>query len=104
IPVAVLDLAVMFRATNWLLRIGSDGVWINLRSYRDKDIVTDSPSIMHLDYAEIASVGRHTESYSTPSEMATGPGSYGPVGRPSASTAACTWPNPLAGSARAGQN
>jgi len=42
-------------------------VWINLCSYRDRDVVPDAPSVMHLDYAEIASVGQHTESYSTPS-------------------------------------
>lgn len=80
VPMALIDLTAQFRTTNWLLRIGSDGVWINLRSYRDRDMVTDAPSVMHLDYAEIASVGRHTESYSTPSEMATSPGSYGAVG------------------------
>jgi hypothetical protein len=80
IPMAVRDLAAQFRATNWLMRIGRDGVWFNLRSYRDRDIVTDALSVMHLDFAEIASVGRHTESYSTPSKMATGPGSYGAVG------------------------
>jgi len=78
--VAVLDLAAQFRATNWLLRIGSDGVWINLRSYRDRDILAEALSVVRLDYREIASVGQHTESYSTPSKMATGPGSYGAVG------------------------
>lgn len=80
VPMALIDLTAQFRTTNWLLRIGSDGVWINLRSYRDRDVVPDALSVVHLDYAEIASVGRHTESYTTPSEMATGPGSYGAVG------------------------
>jgi hypothetical protein len=78
VPWLLMDVRKLFRATNWLLRIDSDGVWINLRSYRDK--VSDVASVVHLDYAEIASVGRHTESYSTPSKMATGPGSYGAVG------------------------
>ena len=70
IPLAVLDLAAMFRATNWLLRIGSDGLWINLLSYRDRDIVPDAPSVLYLGYGEIASVGRHTESYTTPVKTA----------------------------------
>jgi hypothetical protein len=78
LPLMLVDMAALFRATNWLLRIGSDGVWINLRSYRDK--VSDAASVVRLDYPEIASAGRHTESYSTPSRMATGPGSYGDVG------------------------
>jgi len=78
LPLMLMDTAALFRATNWLLRIDFDGVWINLRSYRDK--VPDSASVVHLDYAEIASVGRHTESYTTPSRMATGPGSCGDVG------------------------
>src|SRR5579862_7257764 len=46
IPMAVLELAAMFRATNWLLRIGSDGVWINLRSYRDRDLNPDIHSVV----------------------------------------------------------
>jgi hypothetical protein len=80
IPMGVADLAATFRATNWLMRIGRDGVWINLRSYRDRDVIPDAPSVVHLDYGEIASVGRHTESYSTPSEKAAGPGAHGAVG------------------------
>ena len=66
IPMALLELAAMFRATNWLLHISSDGVWINLRSYRDRDDVLDALSVLRLDYGEIASVGQHTESYTTP--------------------------------------
>ena len=67
---ALQELAAIFRPTNWLLRIGSDGMWINLHSYRDRDIVADTPSVVHLSYEEIASVGRHTESYSTRSKPA----------------------------------
>jgi len=80
IPMALIDLAAQFRTTNWLMRVGRDGVWVNLRSYRDRDNGLDAPSAVRLDYGEIASVGRHTESYTTPSERATSPGSYGKVG------------------------
>jgi hypothetical protein len=78
VPLLLMDVAKLFRATNWVLRIGPDGVWINLRSYRDK--ATETLSVVRVEYREMASVGRHTESYSTPSKMATGSGSYGAVG------------------------
>jgi hypothetical protein len=77
IPLMLIDMAARFRATNWVLRIGSDGLWVNLRSYRDK--VSEAASVVRFDYGEIASAGRHTEVYSTPSKM-TGPGSQGNVG------------------------
>lgn len=80
ILMALRDLAVMFRSTNWLLRISSDGLWINLLSYRDRNVDPDVRSVVRLDYPEIASVARHTEVYATPSELTTGPGSYGKVG------------------------
>lgn len=80
IPIALLDLGKLFRSTNWLMRITSDGLWINLRSYRVRNNRTDIQSVLYLDYAEIASVGRHTEAYTTPSELVSGPGSYGEVG------------------------
>src|SRR3954447_10271629 len=59
------DLAARFRETNWIMRVGADGAWINLSSYRDKD--SKVASILHLDYTEIESARRHTEKYSTPS-------------------------------------
>ncbi len=80
VPMAMLDVAAMFRATNWLLRISYDGVRINLLSYRDREIDPQALSVVHLDYGEIAGVGRHTESYTTPSEIATGAKTYGAVG------------------------
>lgn len=74
LPLLLLDLAAMFRATNWLLYIGPDGLWLNLRSYGDK--VSADDSVVRLEYGEISTVGRHTERYSTPSKMA-GTGSQG---------------------------
>lgn len=69
VPLLVRDVASQFRGTNWVLRICSDGVWINLQTYRDKP--SEALSVVRLDYQEIASVGRHTEKCSTPSEMTT---------------------------------
>lgn len=67
IPLAARELAAQFRATNWLMRVGADGLWINLRSYGDRDVVPDAPSVVRLGYAEITGVAQHTEAYSTPS-------------------------------------
>jgi hypothetical protein len=73
----LVDLAAMFRATNWLVFIGPDGLWVNLRSYRDKR--SADVSVVRFDYSEISTVGSHVERYATPSEMA-GPRSKGGVG------------------------
>jgi hypothetical protein len=44
---------------NWLLRIASDGLWINLRSYLNRDFAT-AETVLFVPYAEIASVGEHS--------------------------------------------
>lgn len=77
IPLMAVDLAAQFRPTNWVLRIGPERIWINLRTYRDKP--SQSPCVVVFDYRDIASAGQHTELYYTPSEMA-GSGSRGAVG------------------------
>jgi hypothetical protein len=63
IPLMLIDLVTQFRPTNWVLRITSNGVWINLQSY--KASASDAVSVLWLDYQEIASVGWHIEKYST---------------------------------------
>ena len=78
IPIMWFDLAAMFRRTNWAVRIDSDGMWINLCSYRDR--VPEAASVVRLDYSEIATVAKHTEAYTTPSERVSGSGGYGKVG------------------------
>jgi hypothetical protein len=78
IPIMWFDMAATFRRTNWAVRIDSDGLWINLCSYRDR--VPDALSVVRLDYSEIATLGKHTEAYTTPSERVSGSGSYGKVG------------------------
>lgn len=45
-----------FRATNWLLRIAPDGLWINLRSYRNDNFAPAATALL-VPYAEIVSVG-----------------------------------------------
>ncbi len=67
-PLIVKNMLLLFRATNWVARIGRNGVWINLLSYRDTP--SSAPSIVHLDYDELAGAGKHVQRYSTPSETA----------------------------------
>ena len=43
------------RNTNWLLQIAPDGVWINLRSYQNRDFAP-AATVLFVPYAEIASV------------------------------------------------
>lgn len=77
LPLLLRDLAAMFRATNWLLYIGHDSLWLNLHSYPDK--VSTDASVVRFEYGEISTAGRLTERYATPSEMVV-PGSQGDVG------------------------
>lgn len=65
LPLSLQDVAAMFSTTNWLLHIGPDGLWLNLRSYGDK---ASEDSIVRFEYGEISTVGKHTERYSTPTE------------------------------------
>ncbi|MGD9636663.1 MAG: hypothetical protein AB7G28_07215 [Pirellulales bacterium] len=46
------------RTDNWLLRIAPDGLWINLRSYLNRDF-SQPATVLHLPYGEIASVAEH---------------------------------------------
>lgn len=66
VPLLAGDLLSKFRATNWLLWIRPDGLWINFRSYQDRG-PADTLTVVQLAYSEIADVRRHRESYTTPS-------------------------------------
>ncbi len=46
-------------ATNWLMRIAPDGLWINLRSYQNCDF-EPAATVLFVPYQEIATVGQHT--------------------------------------------
>lgn len=71
LPVLLRDLAALFSSSNWILQIGRDGVWINLQSYRDR--ARDAGEALQLRSSEIATVGRHIETYSTPSKTSSPP-------------------------------
>ena len=45
------------RNTNWLLQIAPDGLWINLRSYLNRDFAP-AATVLFVSYAEIASVSQ----------------------------------------------
>jgi hypothetical protein len=74
LPLMVIPLLKLFGRSNWVLRIGRDGLWINLLPLRDG--APDAAGALHLAYREIATVRKHTEAYSTPSR-ATGSTKHG---------------------------
>jgi hypothetical protein len=61
----IRDLRARFSATNWVLWIRPDGLWINLRAYQDRS-APDSLSVVEFAVDEIAAVWRRTERYSIP--------------------------------------
>ena len=67
VPWFLADALAKLRSANWLLRIGSDGLWINLRSYQNRGLPI-ADTVVHLPYEEIASARRHLDSWSTPME------------------------------------
>lgn len=67
VPWFLADALAKLRSSNWLMRLGSDGLWINLRSYQNRGLPM-ADTVVHLPYEEIASARRHLESWSTPKE------------------------------------
>ncbi len=63
-------LRAAFRPTNWYLAIETDGLLINLRSYRNYELPT-AQTVLHLTYDEIVSVKRHVTRVSAPSDDGT---------------------------------
>ena len=68
-PLFLREVLARFRPTNWVLRVDPDGLWINLRPLQPRPAAGAATAI-HLRYAEIASVHRHIDTWSTPSTEA----------------------------------
>ena len=47
------------RSTNWLMRIAPNGLWINLRSYLNRDFAP-ATTVLFVPYSDIASVRQYT--------------------------------------------
>src|SRR5687767_9655939 len=67
VPLMMADALAKFRPTNWLLRLGPDGLWINLRSYQNRHL-PEAATVLHLPYGEIGRAHRHVETWSTPQD------------------------------------
>lgn len=67
VPFILLDVLAKFRASNWLVWVRPDGLWINLRSYQNHHL-PEAATVLHLSYGEVARAHRHTETWTTPSE------------------------------------
>jgi hypothetical protein len=74
-PWILADALAKFRSTNWLLRIGPDGLSINLRSYQNRHLPGNA-TVVHLSYEEITSAHRHLETWSTPSHPSSDAGTH----------------------------
>lgn len=67
VPGILRDLSLRCGPTNWLLCVRTDGLFLHLRSYRNAGL-EDAPTVLELDYPEIASAGRHVARYTTPAD------------------------------------
>ena len=84
IPAIIRCIRLARRPTNWLLRIGRDHLWINTRPYDDLSS-SDDPSVIELEYHEIADVRCDEQGFLYPRAQATGRDEGGRVaGRPAA--------------------
>lgn len=75
VPLVLGSALAKFRSTNWLVRLGPDGQWINLRSYQNH-FLPEAATVLHLPYAEIASARRHVETWTTPAEPNSNAGTH----------------------------
>jgi hypothetical protein len=69
------DALAKFRSANWLLQLGPDGLWINLRSYQNRHL-PEAATVLHLAYEEIASANRHVETWTTPAVPSSNAGTH----------------------------
>lgn len=75
VPWILADVLAKFRSANWLVRLGPDGLWINLRSYQNHHL-PEAATVLHLPYEEIVSAHRHLETWTTPSEPSSNAGTH----------------------------
>jgi hypothetical protein len=75
VPWLLYDALAKFRPTNWLLWLGADGLWINLRSYQNRHL-PEAATVVHLPFEEIASARRHVDTWSTPARPAATTGTH----------------------------
>ena len=75
VPWFLADALAKFRSTNWLVRLGPDGLWVNLRSYQNHHL-PEAATVLHLPYAEIASARRHLDTWTTPANPASDAGTH----------------------------
>lgn len=65
VPVMIRDALARFRATNWVLRVHPDGLWINLLSFR-KQPAAEAATVVQVNYDEIDRAHRHIDTWTTP--------------------------------------
>jgi hypothetical protein len=66
VPIVIRDALAKFRSTNWVLRINSEGLWINLRTSQQWPMAKVA-SVVQVSYDEIDHAHRHIDTWTTPS-------------------------------------
>lgn len=56
LALSLLRLRMCLRPDNWLLRMGKDGLYVNLRSYRNHQLDGDAPTVLFIPRDEVAVV------------------------------------------------
>jgi hypothetical protein len=56
---AVRDVWKALRRSNWVMHLGPDGIWLNLRSFRNCNF-EPARTVLYVPYDEVAGAGRHT--------------------------------------------
>jgi hypothetical protein len=75
VPWFLADAVAKFSSANWLLCVGPDGLWINLRWYQNRHM-PEAATVVYLPYEEIASARRHIETWSTPARPSSTAGTH----------------------------
>lgn len=61
---ALVDaLRASLRASNWVLKVGDDGVYLQLRSYLNQHFRADHPTVLFVPFSEITSASKVCERY-----------------------------------------
>lgn len=69
VPVVVRDTRAKFRPANWVVRVGPDGLWVNLRSLQTRT-AAEGVTVARVSYDEIDHAHRHIDTWTTPTEEA----------------------------------
>lgn len=65
VPIVIRDALAKCRSTNWVLRTDTDGLWVNLLSFRNQP-AAESATVVQVPYEEIDHAHRHIDTWTMP--------------------------------------